>query len=450
MTIQELEKKNSELEKEIGLNAEKHNLITDKVEPIYDGIYSAEKYLSAPLRIMWVLKEPYDDVDDNGLPAGGGWSIPKCLFNEPDYKYYTSGKVSAKMVTRLSYCLLNNKKFADSKDLNSAQEIAQPLQNIAYINISKMPAVTRTNNATLIEKYNFWKTILLKQIETYSPDVIIFGATFDFFISDLFGESFPEPNFKFGMTKGFVRNDGLLISAYHPGYFKSEETQDNYASEIIKIVNTWKVQKDNKNESNILENKTEYRTDCVVDCLKEMEKQLHDAFGADNIERAGNGGDDIYWGRWTDKETTPDLIAEWLLDKARQGYIGYKIYLNNDFNAEIYLYGDAKSFYTYIFPVSENTKKLIDLNYDSVKKHFGTDGIGWWMPDKDKLNEIGWILGRNYEEHSFDFRNASMEKAEYKEAYQKFKATAFQGMISGRDNSIIKTVEELKNFIELN
>ena len=40
-----------------------------------------------------------------------------------------------------------------------------------------------------------------------------------------------------------------------------------------------------------------------------MEKQLKDVFGADNIERSGEGGDDIYWGRWTDKDTTPEIIA---------------------------------------------------------------------------------------------------------------------------------------------
>ena len=65
MTAQELEAKEGEIQKEIEELAGKKNLITDSVEPIYDGIYSAEKYLSAPLRLMWVLKEPYDDSDEN-------------------------------------------------------------------------------------------------------------------------------------------------------------------------------------------------------------------------------------------------------------------------------------------------------------------------------------------------------------------------------------------------
>lgn len=240
MTAKELELKEDEIQNEIKTLAEKHNLITENLLPIYDGIYSAEKYLSASLRLMWVLKEPYDDADENGSPCGGGWSIPKDLFKNPSD--YAGGGLSAKMVTRLSYCLLNDKKFAESQDLNSKPEIAEALQNIAYINISKMPAGTTTNDATLPEKYNIWKTILQKQIEIYSPDVIIFGNTFNYFASDLFDGNYPEPNLKFGMAKGFCWNKSLLISAYHPGFPKNEETQDNYASEIIKVVNTWKSQ----------------------------------------------------------------------------------------------------------------------------------------------------------------------------------------------------------------
>lgn len=241
MTVQELEAKESEIQKEIEELADRKKLITDSVEPIYDGIYSAEKYLSAPLHLMWVLKEPYDDSDENGNPSGGGWSIPRDLFKNPTV--YASGGPSSKMVTRLSYCLLNGKMYAESQDLTGAAEITESLQNIAYINISKMPAGTTTNDATLPEKYEIWKPVLLKQIETYSPDIIIFGATFNYFASDLFGGSFPETNYKFGMAKGYRRSNALLISAYHPGFPKNGETQDNYASEIIKVVNTWKSQR---------------------------------------------------------------------------------------------------------------------------------------------------------------------------------------------------------------
>ena len=40
-----------------------------------------------------------------------------------------------------------------------------------------------------------------------------------------------------------------------------------------------------------------------------------------------------------------------------------------------------------------------------------------------------------------------MDEDNYKDAYQKFKSTAIEGMISGREDSIVKTVDELKNII---
>ncbi len=43
-----------------------------KSEPIIDGIFNIEMYQKEPLRILWILKEPYDD-------DGGGWSFPEEL-----------------------------------------------------------------------------------------------------------------------------------------------------------------------------------------------------------------------------------------------------------------------------------------------------------------------------------------------------------------------------------
>ena len=48
-----------------------------KVEPIYDGVVDAEAYLASNPKIMWILKEPYDDFDAKGTPQGGGWTMFK-------------------------------------------------------------------------------------------------------------------------------------------------------------------------------------------------------------------------------------------------------------------------------------------------------------------------------------------------------------------------------------
>ena len=237
MTSQELEQKEKEIRAEIGALAQKNQLSNANLFPIYDGIYSAQKYLSAPLHVMWLLKEPYDDSDGNGNFTGGGWSIPEVSFKNPAE---AMNNKTYKMVARLSYCLLNEKKFEETKDFAGFPEIATSLQSIAFCNISKMPAGTTTDDSTLPAKYELWKSVVLKQIRTYEPDVILFGGTFNYAANDLFNGSFPDVDFKFGAAKGFVLGKSLCVSAYHPAFAKNEEGQDNYASEIIKVVKMWK------------------------------------------------------------------------------------------------------------------------------------------------------------------------------------------------------------------
>ena len=91
--------------------------------------------------------------------------------------------------------------------------------------------------------------------------------------------------------------------------------------------------------------------------------------------------------------------------------------------------------------------KQSNLKYDEIKNKYSSEG--WVIPEKDKLNETDWILKGPFGGLSFsiDFRNASMEEAEYKDRYQKFKSTAIQEMISGRGDSILRTVEDLGNMI---
>ena len=191
---------------------------------------------------------------------------------------------------------------------------------------------------------------------------------------------------------------------------------------------------------------SDYRIDCIAGFLKETEKQLEDRFGKENVGRSGDGGDNTYWGKWEDKETTPELIAGWLLDRQRRKYIGYRVTVDDDFAAEFCLAGDAQTLYAYICPISEKAKALVSSKYDAIKEKFGS--AGWWVPA-----DLNWILGGTYggdyngSPLSFDFRNSVTSESEYRAAYEKFKENAIEGVISGRDDSIVKTVEELKKLI---
>ena len=68
MTVEELQSKQEQLRAEMYSNAEKLGLSTANLKPIPDGVLDAEKYLTSSQKIMWVLKEPYDDIDEEGNP----------------------------------------------------------------------------------------------------------------------------------------------------------------------------------------------------------------------------------------------------------------------------------------------------------------------------------------------------------------------------------------------
>lgn len=73
--VEILKQKQADIEKEINLCALSHGY--KNMQPIYDGVCNPEKYLESNPKIMWILKEAYDGLDEDGNPIGGGWRIFK-------------------------------------------------------------------------------------------------------------------------------------------------------------------------------------------------------------------------------------------------------------------------------------------------------------------------------------------------------------------------------------
>ena len=71
ISAEELTKAQVEIHNKIEILAKENGLTNESVEPIPDGVYDADKYLSTSPRIMWVLKEPYDDFDSEGKRIRG-------------------------------------------------------------------------------------------------------------------------------------------------------------------------------------------------------------------------------------------------------------------------------------------------------------------------------------------------------------------------------------------
>jgi hypothetical protein len=226
----ELLEKQNQIYNKIDERAKEAGLYRDgDLEPIYDGVYykDAKKYLNSKMRIMWVLKEPYDDEYDDGEPCGGGWNYFDCF--EPSQSPW---KIRTwKNMIYTTYGILNNMQYEEMEIIEDNPEMADVLLEIACINLSKMPGHTTTDSSLLPVYYGTWKDILKQQIDLYSPQVIIFGNTFEYFKEDLFSGETLEP--VDNITQVYKKNGVKYIDAYHPQCRIKRET---YVNSIINSV----------------------------------------------------------------------------------------------------------------------------------------------------------------------------------------------------------------------
>lgn len=233
MTKEELEKKQSEMHNKIFQHAEENKLVKEKpfTQPIYDGVSDIGEYLSQSPKIMWMLKEPYEDSTESGKPTGGDWAITDVLKKEDAWKSSNMWK----LMIQINFGIRNNLNWDDMDYIENNPKMAEELKKMAYINLSKMPGNTTSNDGDLWGCYNVWKNILFEQIELYKPDVIIFGKTFQFFKNDLkiVGDPICSVSGNWSVD-AYKKDDMIFIDAYHPSRKGGERTWDNkYVNNII-------------------------------------------------------------------------------------------------------------------------------------------------------------------------------------------------------------------------
>lgn len=200
---------------------------TSSLHPIYDGVNDISSYLGSSPKIMWVLKEPYDIISE-GKASGGGWSIFD-LYNRE------SVRPTLQVIAYTVYGYLNSILWPEMGSIRDNLEILDVLKQIAYINISKMPSKTVSNNDTIGRLYKIWEPVLHKQFLLYNPDVIIFGNTYDHFEQYTVGHTL-KPIFQDTETglKVYSYLNKLLLSAYHPRQRKM--TREKYVNALISVL----------------------------------------------------------------------------------------------------------------------------------------------------------------------------------------------------------------------
>lgn len=227
----------TELLHRIATNLENFRL---KVQPtietqyVNDGIIDVEKYLEAPVKILWILKEVHstdDSISDmreaiatlregNGIAPGWGKTFKPIVYS--------------------IYGVFNNMNWADIPDVNGNPGVLECIKSTAYINVKKYAGGAQALDREITGFYDKYSDLLNEQIDIINPDVIIFGGTMKYFNSDFFlkygEETFKDESLSYIQQYGF--GDKLLLSTLHPN--NRSLTQEEYCDSIIQAISQWK------------------------------------------------------------------------------------------------------------------------------------------------------------------------------------------------------------------
>lgn len=174
-------------------------------KPIIDGVINCNLYDVAPIKIMWILKEPVDTDGDNC------WDLAQMLNEETGEGL--NGRTSWRRISYASYSLLTGKTWGNAPYIYDNDEVPNALKSTAWVNISKTAGDSHSNQS-LEGRSKLWRPILERQIEAFCPDVIVLCGTFDYLKEDL--QLTDGCNVSKGFARGFKKESRYILSAYHP------------------------------------------------------------------------------------------------------------------------------------------------------------------------------------------------------------------------------------------
>lgn len=231
MNAKELEKAQNEITDAIYARAIELGFDDKVMQPITDGVCDFEGYLSTKPKVMWILKEPNDQCS-NGKLAGGGWSIVEESFGN-DIEG-TAKQPTWQAIIYVMYGYQHGLMYNDMDYIHDNKDMAKVLQSIAYLNVSKMPGYNTSSKYGIEQCYHQWRPILDRQIETYDPDVIAFGYTFEHFKNDFEKKGLKKIDNFPGWIDVYKSGNRILLDAYHP----SRKGQE-YVDTLIEALNKY-------------------------------------------------------------------------------------------------------------------------------------------------------------------------------------------------------------------
>ncbi len=199
--------------------------------PITDGVVEKGLHLATSPKLLWILKEPWEeDIEEMG---GGDWSVTKDLIPKKLREKTIVDRGLYANMAWVTFSVLNGfQTWQQLPYISNEPKVAESLLMIAYINISKYPGGKVSYPPFLKDCYRRNRAILLRQIATIAPDIIIGGNTLPLFFDDL---GLSEFDFTQGAetVKVCYKDRRLYIGAYHPAYRGSSE---KYVGDIVAAI----------------------------------------------------------------------------------------------------------------------------------------------------------------------------------------------------------------------
>ncbi|MEO5948018.1 MAG: hypothetical protein ABIP79_14465 [Chitinophagaceae bacterium] len=212
-------------------------LSTDEKDPIFDGPVESELYFNSSIKILWILKEGYDN-ENNGK---GGFDYSKYLSQDNVYENFLEGeryRATWYPIIFVSFGILNNfAKYNEISFIENDNSVADVIHNVAVININKLAGGSSSNHTEISKKFHANKELLLQQIEVLQPDIIIGGGTLSYFYPLLKLNEKTHKETLAGLEY-YYDDKKIFINAKHPSHrLKGKENfvSETYVDDIIEV-----------------------------------------------------------------------------------------------------------------------------------------------------------------------------------------------------------------------
>lgn len=214
-----------------------------------DGVLFPSEYATSPLKIAFILKEPYAEWDnETNSPQNCDFSFFD-IIRDLKYHYENDLNKTWLKVSAIAYSLKNKTQYTESL---SYDQVVEGLTCVAWINLSKTPWRTTTKmDAAYMERVRIWEPVVKEQLLQAKPDIVFYGNTWDASsINPIEPNILWQEKFSTNQKKYEYKSDGgnsyrifistyrstnkILVNGYHPGlgngaHWQTEFIKDYFA-----------------------------------------------------------------------------------------------------------------------------------------------------------------------------------------------------------------------------